>query len=178
MPRSGWRVRDARTEYRNEYFGVRRETIRRPDGEQSDYYRVTFDGGVVGLGVVDGAVVFVRLYRPRLDETILELPGGGIDEGETPAEAARREFREETGYRANTAEPLGSYYFTAWSRAKRHFFWLDDIEWTDAETAEAEVREVVRVPVDDVLDSVLDDPAGEWNLAPLLAADREGYLDL
>lgn len=55
---------------------------------------------------------------------------------------------------------------------------MDDIERTESGAAEAEVREVVRVPVDDVLDRVLDDPAGEWNLAPLLAAGREGYLDL
>lgn len=173
-----WSEVDSRTEYRNDHFGVRGATVRRPDGERSKYYRVTFDGGVVGLGVVDGAVLFVRIYRPRLDETLLELPGGGVDDGETPAEAARREFREETGYRAATAEPLGSYYFTAWSRARRRFFWLEGIEPAETDPDEAEIRAVVRVSVDDVLDVVTSDPAAEWNAAPLLAAHERGYIDL
>lgn len=178
MAPTGWDLRDSRTEYRNDYFAVHQETIGRPDGNVSDYYRVGFAGGVVGLGVVDDAVVFVRQYRPRLDETTLELPGGGIEDGETPAESVRREFREETGYRVTSVEPLGSYYFTAWSRAKRHFFWIDGLEGVGSDPAGTEVRDVVRVPVGDALNAVMRDPAGEWNVVPFLAADREGYLDL
>lgn len=35
------------------------------------------------------------------------LPGGGLEAGEDPAHAARREVREETGYRASIGELLG-----------------------------------------------------------------------
>ncbi len=39
----------------------------------------------------------------------IEAPSGYIDTGETPIEAANRELKEETGYRANNIISLGSY---------------------------------------------------------------------
>ena len=49
-------------------------------------------GALVALSV-DGAVLLVRAsYRPEWS-----LPGGGVEPGEDPAEAAAREMREELG---------------------------------------------------------------------------------
>ena len=46
----------------------------------------------------DLKTIIVRQYRPPLDAYTIELPAGLIDEGETYAEAALRELKEETGY--------------------------------------------------------------------------------
>ena len=55
----------------------------------------------------DGRFVFVRQYRHGIDAPTLEVPGGIIDAGQTPEEAALRELREESGYGGGTIVSLG-----------------------------------------------------------------------
>src|ERR1043165_5535777 len=47
-------------------------------------------------------LLFIWQYRHGTDELSLEIPGGVIDPGEEPIEAARRELTEETGYVAES----------------------------------------------------------------------------
>ncbi|MCB9765280.1 MAG: NUDIX hydrolase [Alphaproteobacteria bacterium] len=55
----------------------------------------------------DDRLVLVRQHRFGIDQETLEIPGGCVDPGETPAEAAVRELREETGYGGGALAPMG-----------------------------------------------------------------------
>jgi ADP-ribose pyrophosphatase YjhB (NUDIX family) len=54
----------------------------------------------------DDRIVLVWQYRFGTDVLSLEIPGGVVDENETPAQAAGRELTEETGYEAGSLVPL------------------------------------------------------------------------
>lgn len=97
--------------YRNPWCAFRVDEVRLPDGAEISY-GVLESGGFVAVVAVteEGNVLFVRQWRQPVGGVTLELPGGGVEAGEEPAEAARKELSEETGYEAEGLEHLVSVY--------------------------------------------------------------------
>ena len=58
----------------------------------------------------DDSVLLVRQYRLLINDFALEIPGGKVDDHETPEAAARRECLEETGFRCLNLKPLLYYH--------------------------------------------------------------------
>lgn len=81
------------------------------------------DWVVIAAVTDDGRFVLVRQHRQGINDLSIETAGGIIDPGEDPAEAALRELREETGFQAERAEPLGWVHPNAALQANRcHLF--------------------------------------------------------
>lgn len=91
--------------YENEYHNVYRvETVL---GARSREFFVTDYGERAAVVVVrDDHVLLVRQRRLFLEDLSWEIPGGSINEGETPEQAAMRECLEEAGIRCVSVEPL------------------------------------------------------------------------
>ena len=82
-----------------------------------------FSAGGVLVRTVRGRAM-VAAIRPNGREKVWALPKGKIDAGETAAETAVREVREETGVEGRVVEKLGDvrYVYTAsWKGGERIF---------------------------------------------------------
>ncbi len=80
-----------------------------PDGRRGPFEIVRHPGGAAALPVLpDGRVLLLRQFRPAVGRTVIEVPAGKLDGGESPEECIRRELVEETGYRAGSLEKMGT----------------------------------------------------------------------
>lgn len=90
------------------YLTVVRRRYRQGDATVSDWDLLASPDSVVVLPLTDdGRVVCIRQFRPGPDRVVTSLPGGLVDVGESPLEAARRELLEETGWTARSVESAG-----------------------------------------------------------------------
>ena len=105
-----WEVIETERLQECKVFAVSRSMARSPrTGEVYPFFRIEAGEWVNVVPITaDDQLVMVRQYRHGSGEITLEIPGGIVDPGETPAEAAARELLEETGYRAERVEAIGS----------------------------------------------------------------------
>jgi len=115
-----WALRETRPA-RPGWLKVENRLYAMPDGQTADW-DVLLGGKTVALVALteNGHVILVRQYRPGPGRVLLELPGGGVGEGEGIEEAAARELLEETGYAAGEIRLVGRTWLASYSTAERH----------------------------------------------------------
>ena len=167
-----WRTFGERAVYESPYVWLGQVDVELPGGERFWHDVIRLHRAVV-MVLVDGADRVLLLWRHRFvqDRWGWEVPGGLVDEGEEPAEAARRELEEETGYRAGRVEQLIMFQPRAGTVDAEYFVYVGrDPERVGEPT---EVNEAVRmewVPLASVPGMIA---AGEiWNAGSLVALLR------
>lgn len=78
-----------------------------PNGIEGDYVAIEAPDWVMVIPEYRGSFVMVRQWRHSSEELTTEFPGGVRDSGEDPAETARRELFEETGFKVGRLTKLG-----------------------------------------------------------------------
>ena len=97
--------------YRGRLIQLRVDRIVEPGGVTVEREVVHHPGSVVILAHSDdGGIVLVRQYRYAAKQSLWELIAGGLELGERPLAAARRELLEETGYRAEKLRLLFDFF--------------------------------------------------------------------
>jgi len=89
---SAWTVRESRTLVHDRWLSLRAQTVVTGEGAVlAPFYLLDFpDWAQVVALTPDDRIVLVRQYRHGIGRVTLELPGGIVDPGETPLEAAAK----------------------------------------------------------------------------------------
>jgi len=102
---------ETNTLYKGLIVNVRRDMAEMQNGARVPREVVEHPGGVGIVPVTpDNKVLMVRQYRYPMEETLLEIPAGKLDDREGPLECAVRELSEETGCTAGKIVDLGVVY--------------------------------------------------------------------
>ena len=115
-------------------FRVEQVTRTLSDGSLHHRQIVRHPGAVTILPMVDKEhICLIRNYRISVDATLIELPAGTREPGETPEFTARRELIEETGYEAGNLLPLHQFFLSPGILDERmHLFLATDLKLVGA----------------------------------------------
>ncbi len=161
-PQSGdpWQVLDSQTVYQGR-LTVAKDRLLKPTGDEMDYtYLAGGEAAAVLAFTPEKQVVLTRQYRHPLRRTIFDLPAGGLQSGEDPEEAARRELAEETCFTAQAVRLLGRLYYAPGLTSGVVYVFLAHVqERGRLNLDEHEIIEVVLMDWSEVLQLVLSDEA-------------------
>jgi ADP-ribose pyrophosphatase YjhB (NUDIX family) len=107
-----WTKLDSTTLVSDRWMRLRADRCVLANGELIEPYYVMEEPDWIHVVPVhdDGRMVLVHQYRHAAAITSIEFPGGIIDAGESPADAASRELLEETGFQARDWQRLASFF--------------------------------------------------------------------
>jgi len=169
-----WTVESSKSLLRREpWIEVFEEHIKLPDGRRvDDFYTIRLrDFVVVAALTDDDGLVTVSHYRHGGRAVTQGLPSGFIDDGESPADAARRELLEEAGYEAADWMDLGRYVVDGNRGCGTEHVFLARGAKRVADPVEVDLAPttVRLMPVEDAVDTMWKGGVGELASAAALA---------
>jgi ADP-ribose pyrophosphatase len=154
MSGAGFERRARRVAYENPWLRFDVHEIVHPNGLRGEH-GVVVTAGASGVVAVDGdAVLLVRQARFAAGAPVVEIVKGGRHAGESALDCAKRELREETGFRAERWDELGrGFEIPSIVEPPVMLFLARDLVRDPTPPEDIESIEVVRMPLEDMLDA-------------------------
>ncbi|MFO0951806.1 MAG: NUDIX hydrolase [Isosphaeraceae bacterium] len=116
---------ERRVIYRGKKIDLALQPVRLTDGSYQDREVVVHRGAVSLVPMVDADhVCLLRNFRYSANQTLIEVPAGTIDAGETPDSTAPRELAEETGYRAGKITRVADWWVSPGVFTERMYLYV------------------------------------------------------
>ena len=148
-----------RVAYENPWITVWHDDVSRPDGSPGIYGVVHFANLAAGVVAIDAddRTVLVGQHRYTVDAYSWEIPEGGVPDGETALDGARRELREETGVEAATWRELCQVDLSnSISDERAVLFLATDLTLGVATPDPTEALEIRWVPLEEAIEMTVD----------------------
>jgi ADP-ribose pyrophosphatase len=150
-------IKESRLAYKSEWLEVYEDLLSidaRPDkrGKKDNHYhhkntnkiklfnkiKLKSDSATILPVFSDGSLLMIEAYRRGVDEYLLDLPSGLIEDNEKPYETAKRELLQETGYSCRTLDHMGWFYtWPSKSNQKSYLFLAKGLEKTSRQNLDA-----------------------------------------
>ncbi|GIO28517.1 NUDIX hydrolase [Ornithinibacillus bavariensis] len=129
------------------------DDVQLPNGKKSKRELIKHPGAVAVIPITDEKkIIFVEQYRKPLEKSIIEIPAGKLECGESPEITAIRELEEETGYTAKTLTKLTSFYTSpGFADELMHIYLATDLQKLDQPPAldEDEFIDILELTLDE-----------------------------
>ncbi len=138
--------------YEGRAIKLRVDTVRMLSGRETRREIVEHRDCVAIVAIdANDNVLLVNQFRKPVEKELLEIPAGGIDPGEDPVTAVRREMQEETGYLPQKVERLGGFYSApGYCTEYLHLYLTTDLTPGQLYAEDTESIKLVRVPVSQI----------------------------
>lgn len=106
-----WVVHGEQAIYSSPWVSLSLVDVELPGGERFEHHVVTMRPAAMTALLDDTGEQVLLMWRHRFTSDVWnwEMPGGLLEEGESAADAAARELKEETGYRARSLEHVVTF---------------------------------------------------------------------
>lgn len=143
--------------YEGRIIDVTIEKVALPNGAEGMREIVRHPGAVAVIAKTnEGKYVFVRQFRKALNRTIVEIPAGKLEKNENPADTAKRELYEETGYQCGELEHLISFYTSpGFADELIHIYLASELTLGDQHTDEDEFLDVLELTIEEAQQMIL-----------------------
>lgn len=147
----------SQTMFEGRALKLRVDTVKKPNGKTATR-EIVERSDCVAVVPIDSKdnILMVRQFRKAVGKVLLEIPAGGIDKGEQPIMAVRRELQEEIGYLPNKIDRIGGFYAApGYSTEYLHLYVATYLLPSRLEAEDTEDIEVVKVPLSRIPDMII-----------------------
>ena len=132
------------TLFQGKIIELERLRVQLPDGREATEKWCAIPGQWPSLrSRAPDLIVLVKQYRKAPEESLVEIPAGKLEPGESPEVCAVRELREETGLAARSVKPVFDFFTSPGFADERiYLYYTNDVEQGEQALDEDEFVEV------------------------------------
>jgi len=147
---------ESKTVFQGRAVSLRIDRIRKKSGTET-IREIVWHPDCIAVVVLDGQgnVILERQFRRPAGKVLLEIPAGGIEEGEEPEDAVGRELQEEIGYLPGKVTRLGGFYSSpGYCTEDLYLYLAEELQPSRLIADDTDEIEIVRVPLGEIKDRI------------------------